>query len=188
MVYEITLRYEVILPLMLAAVISTIVGRLVYRESVYTARLADLGVRVGAMSDLTILRRLTAADVPLVAAVFVRSSDSAQRLLELSERTSVSDFVVADAADRYVGLVTGSDLREALLYRESIPLLDVSELMRTDLPTVTPEDTLDVVLDHFSTHEVNSLVVLDERGDRTVIGLVTRSRLMARYQRALMEE
>jgi CIC family chloride channel protein len=187
MVYEITLRYEVILPLMLAAVISTIVGRLVYRESVYTARLADLGVRVGAMSDLTILRRLTVADVPLVAAVFVRATDSAQRLLELSERTSVSDFVVTDAADRYVGLVTGSDLREALLYRESIPLLDVSELLRTDLPTVTPEDTLDVVLDHFSTHEVNSLVALDERGDRVVLGLVTRSRLMARYQHALME-
>jgi hypothetical protein len=32
---------------------------------------------------------------------------------------------------------------------------------------------------------VQSLAVLDERGDRAVIGLITRSRLMQRYQAEL---
>jgi CIC family chloride channel protein len=187
-VYEITQSYEVILPLMLAAVISTIVARLTYRENVYTVKLTDQGVRVGAMSDHTILRRLTVHDVPLVAPVFVHRGDSAQRLLELSEKMSVSDFIVTDRADRYLGLVTGGDLKEALLYREAIPLLQVDELQRTDLPTVRADETLDVVLDKFSSHDVHSLVVLDDAGDRRVLGLITRSRLMHRYQRALDED
>lgn len=187
-VYEITQSYEVILPLMFAAVISTIVGRLVYRESIYTPRLTEQGVRVGAMSDLTILRRLVATDVPLVAPVFVHPNDSAERLLELSERMSVSDFVVTGPGDRYVGMVTGSDLKEALVYREALPLLQVHELQRTDLPTVKPEETLDVVLDKFSAHDVASLVVLDEGDERAILGLITRSRLMRRYQGALTEE
>ncbi len=140
-VYEITQNYAVILPLMFAAVISTIVGRLVYRESVYTVRLTDQGVHVGRMSDLTILRRLTAQDVPLVAPVFVHPNDSAQRLLELSEKMSVSDFVVTDKSDRYLGLVTGADLKEALVYREAIPLLQVHELQRSDLPRVASTET-----------------------------------------------
>ncbi|MBT8486644.1 MAG: chloride channel protein [Phycisphaerales bacterium] len=187
-VYEITRSYEVILPLMLAAVISTIVARLFLRSSVYTVRLEDLGVRVGAMSDLTVLRRLVVQDVPLVAPVFVHPEDSAQRLLELSERMSVTDFVVTDRRHRYVALVTGGDLKEALVHREAIPLLQVNELQRSDLPTVTGEDTLDVVLDRFSRHDVNSLVVLDERGDGAVLGLITRSRLMQRYQDELSKD
>lgn len=184
-VYEITQSYEVILPLMFAAVISTIVARLVFRESVYTVRLTEQGVRLGAMSDLTILRRLTVADVPLLAPVFVHPDDSAQRLLELTEKMAVSDFVVTDRKNRYLGLVTGTDLKEALVYREAIPLLQVSELQRSDLPTVTSEETLDLVLDKFSRYDVFSLAVLHEHGDGAVMGLIARSRLMQRYQRAL---
>jgi len=184
-VYEITQNYAVILPLMFAAVISTIVGRLVYRESVYTVPLTAQGVHVGRMSDLTILRRLTAQDVPLVAPVFVHPNDSVQRLLELSEKMSVSDFVVTDKSDRYLGLVTGADLKEALVYREAIPLLQVNELQRSDLPRVSPTETLDMVLTKFSMHDVNSLVVLDEDSDGAVLGLITRSRLMHRYHSAL---
>jgi len=181
-VYEMTRDYRIVLPLMLAAVISTVVARLIMRDSIYTLKLTRRGVRIGQMSDLTILRRLVVDDVPLVAPVFVHPEESAQRLLELSERTSATDFVVTDRADHYLGLVTDADLKEALVYREAIPLLQVNELQRSDLPTVTLEETLDIVLDKFARHDVHSLAVLDERGDGAVLGLITRSRLMHRYQ------
>jgi CBS domain-containing protein len=82
-------------------------------------------------------------------------------------------------------MVTGADLKEALVYREAIPLLQVHELQRSDLPTVMPDDTLDVVIDKFAAHDVASLVVVDEQGHGAVLGLITRSRLMQRYQNAL---
>ena len=182
-VYEVTQSYEVILPLMFAAVVGTIVARLVSRDSVYTFKLSRLGVRMGAMSDLTILRRLTSQDVPLKEATPVLESDSAQKLLELMEKTGASDFVVTDVGGHYAGMVVSDDFREALVYRESIPLLQVSELRRCDLPTVSLEETLDIVLDKFSRSDVQSLVVVDDRDQIT--GLITRSRLMARYQKAL---
>jgi len=182
-VYEVTQSYEVILPLMFAAVVGTIVARLVSKDSVYTFKLSRLGVRMGAMSDLTILRRLTSQDVPLKEAIPVLESDSAQKLLELMEKTGASDFVVTDVGGHYTGMVVSDDFREALVYRESIPLLQVSELRRCDLPTVSPEETLDIVLDKFSRSDVQSLVVVDDSDQIT--GLITRSSLMARYQKAL---
>ncbi|MCH8165657.1 MAG: chloride channel protein [Planctomycetes bacterium] len=181
-VYEITRSYQIILPLMLAAVISTVVSQLISRQSIYTLKLARRGVRIGAMSDLTILRRLSVSDVPLDRPAMVHPDDSAQRLLELSEESSTGDFVVVDEQDHYVGMVTGDDLRAALVYREAIPLLQVNELQRGDLPVVTPDDTLDVVLDKFSRHDVHSLAVLDESGGGRVLGLITRSHLMRKYQ------
>ncbi len=72
---------------------------------------------------------------------------------------------------------------QALVYRESIPLLQVSELTRHDLPTISLEETLDVILDKFSRSDVQSLVVLDESD--SITGVITRTRLMARYQKAL---
>lgn len=187
-VYEITRSYELILPLMFTAVLATVIGRLVLRESVYTVKLARMGVITGGMSDLTILRRLSAEDVRLEPPVLVHPSETGQRLLDLSEQRHASDFVVVDDHDHYVGMVTGADLRAALVYREAIPLLQVSELQRGDLPTVSPEETLDVVLDKFSRYDVHSLAVLDDSRDGAVVGMITRSRLMHRYQWALKED
>ena len=97
---------------------------------------------------------------------------------------SVTDFVVTDRSDRYVGLVTAADLKEALVYREAIPLLQVHELQRTDLPTVTPRRDARRRARQFSTHDVKSLVVLDEDGGGAMLGLITRSRLMHCYRDA----
>lgn len=212
-VYEITQSYEIILPLMFSAIIATVVSRLMHGESMYTAALSRLGVRLGTMIDLTLLRRLSVSDVPLEAAVTVGSSESAQRLMELSEEHVATDFVVVDDDGRYAGVVTSADLTAALIYREAIPLLQVSELLRADLPTVTPEETLDIVLDKFSAHDVQCLVVLESASDRgregdmarprrmhhravnpkqtrprRILGLITRSNLMDRYQDAINVE
>jgi len=186
-VYEVTRSYELILPLMFAAVISTLIGRLIERESIYTSWLAKSGLTVGALSDQTILRRLSVSEIPLTKAVTVRVDDSAARLLKLSENTHLSDFVVVDDHGNYIGMVTGNDLRAALVYRDAIPLLQVSELVRSDLPTVSPDESFDVVLSKFSVHDVTSLPVMEPTGDGAVLGLITRGKLLTKYQRELSQ-
>jgi CIC family chloride channel protein len=185
-VYEVTQSYELILPLMFAAVVSTVVARFVCKDSVYTFKLSRLGVRMGAMSDLTILRRLTPEDIAIQPATIVKRIDSAQQLVNLMEAEGTADFVVVDDHNKYCGMVTSEDLRAALVYREAIPLLQVSELQRSDLPTISNEETLDIVLDKFSRSDVEALVLLSETGE--ISGLVTRSQLMKRYQIALDED
>lgn len=188
LVYEITQTYVLIVPLMLCAVISVIIGRLLCRDNAYTAELAAAGIRLGGTTDLTLLRQLSVRDVPLMPPVTVRPNDSGQRLLELSERFAVTDFVVVNESENYLGMVTGADLQAALVFREAIPLLQVEEIERTDLPSVTLDDTLDVALDRFSDHDAASLAVVSGTdGGGRVIGVLTRTRLMREYQHALSE-
>ncbi len=184
-VYEITRSYEIILPLMLAAVISTITSRILYPESAYTMKLAAMGVRVGGTSDLPLLRRLTAGDVPLLPPIVVRPEEPAQRLIDLAESTGVGDFVVLDGDDRYVGMVTGVDLRRTLVFREAVPLMQVSDLIRRDLPVVDPSETLDLVLERFNTTDVHCLAVGLANGDGRIAGVLARSRVLKRYQQSL---
>ena len=184
-VYELTRSYETILPVMLCAVVATVIGRLLAPDSVYTAKLAAHGVRVGGTSDLALLRRLSVTDVSLLTPIVVRRNEPADRLVELSEQTGVGDFVVLDAAGRYAGMVTGVDLRRALVFREALPLMQVDDLTRIDLPTVTPNETLDLVLEKFNHADVNCLAVVDAARRETVQGVIARSRVLRRYQQML---
>ena len=185
-VYEVTQSYDVILPLMFAAVVSTVVARFICKDSVYTFKLSRLGVRMGALSDLTVLRRLTPEDVLIKEATVVKMTDSAQTLVDLLESTGTSDFVVTDEHDKYCGMVTADDLRAALVFREAIPLLQVHEIQRSDLPTVSKDEPLDIVLDKFSRSDVQSLVLVSAKGE--ISGIITRAHLMKRYQTALNQD
>ena len=183
LVFEITADYQVILPVMLVSILATAVAQVCLRDSVYGAWLRDKGIRTGTFSDLTLLRRMTVQEVPLTPAVMVLPEDPAQRLIELAEDYAVVDYVVTDESDKYVGMVVGQDVRATLLQRDAVPLMIVAELMRTNLPVVSPQETLDVVLEQFSRHDVSSLTVVDA-GDR-VKGMISRSRLMRQYHLAL---
>ena len=185
--FELTRDVYVLLPIMLAAVMSTLVAQTVMRDSIYSLKLRRRGVLVGTMADLTIMRRLTARAVTPVPHVSVRMSDPLSKLLELRGSYHIADFVVTDDDGRYVGMVTAQDVRTALIEREAIPYLLVEELARADLPTVHPEDTLDRVLEKFSMHDVGSLALVDATDEDRPVGLITRSRLMRRYQEALRE-
>ena len=182
LVFEITGDYQVILPVMLVSILATTVAQLVFRDSIYGMWLADRGIKTGTYSDLTLLRRMTCHDIPLSPAVTVHPEDPAARLIKLAEDYAVVDYVVIDETERYVGMVVGQDVRTTLVQRDAIPLMIVAELMRTNLPTIAPHQTLDVVLEQFARHDVSSLAVVE--GDR-LKGVITRSRLMRQYQQAL---
>ena len=173
------------LPLMLTAVIAALASRVLYRDSIYTAELASLGIRLGGMSDLTVLRRLHVSNLPLDTAITVSATDELSKVVGISAEHGVDDFVVLHEDGTYRGMVTSNDLRQALLNRQVIALLRVDEITRDDLPVVFENETLDVALDRFSRHDVERLTVLSRDKPERVLGLLSRAALMNRYQREL---
>ena len=186
LVFEITRDYKVILPVMLVSILATLIAQVRLRDSIYTLALHERGIRMGTHADLTLLRRLEVAAIPLTPAVLVHPQEPAQRLIDLAEDFAVSDYVVCDDEDLYIGMVVGEDVRTTLVQREAVPLMIVSELMRTDLPTVARSETLEMVLDKFARHEVSSLTMVDD--NRRVLGMLTRSRLMRHYHQELDQQ
>jgi len=195
--FELTNDYKVILPIMLAAVVATSIAQLVLRDSIYSLKLRRRGLTLGSAVDYSLLRKLTARDITTVPHVVVRPSEPLSKLLELRDAYRIVDFVVLDSENRYAGMVTGQDLRTALIEREAIPYLLVAELIRQDLPTIHPDETLDAVLRKFSECDVSSLALVEQpdtppaagapNKPGKVLGLITRGRLMRRYNDALTE-
>lgn len=188
MLYEITREPKVVLPVMFAAIIAVAGARLLLRESIYTLKLARRGVRTGSVTDLTILRRITVDEVERQIARFVHAADPLQRLIDLASQTDrhagstgAVDFVVVDDDDVYQGMVTGRDVHTALLQPEAVSLLVVGELIHSAVPTVSPNDTLDLVFDKFATNDVEALPVADPNDETRVTGLITQRAALRRY-------
>ncbi len=184
-VFELTQDHKVMLPAMLACIVSVAVARLVYPYSVYSQGLRMRGVHIGASADLVLLRRITVEQIPLDPLTIVRPNDPLQHLIDLSALTSTYDFVVLDPAGKYQGFVSSNDLNPVLLGRSAVPLLVVGDVMRSDIPPVLSSDDLATVLDAFSRHDLNHLPVCPPGNPDKIIGLISRTALIRKYQETL---
>ncbi|MBL4699089.1 MAG: chloride channel protein, partial [Phycisphaerales bacterium] len=117
--FEITREPHVLAPIMLAAIVSTAVTRKLMPDSIYTAKLRRAGVRIGTNRDMSLLRHVPVSSVeyaPLPPEP-VYASDPLSKLITLHAHHNVPDFPVVDADGQYIGMVTGADMRTALIDR-----------------------------------------------------------------------
>jgi len=182
LLFELTRNYQVMLPIMLSGVTATVLFRAVMKESIYTIPLTKMGVRAGAAVGIAALRRIGIDQLPHRAAAIARPGQTLAEIVARSQATGASDYVVTDEKDAYLGLLQDEDVRMVMFAPESAPLLLVGEVMRTNVPPLTPTDTLEAAWDLFARHDVNQLaVVVTENGKSTVTGMVARADLMRRY-------
>lgn len=188
LLFEVTREPRVLLPAMLACVVATVVAQRRMRDSIYTAKLRQSGLILGGTRDLTVMRRVHLSSIrpaPLPPEP-IYPSDPLSKVIDMLPVHRGSDFPVVDPSGRYLGMVTGEDVRAALIDREAIPLLLVAELLRADLPTLSPEESLDTVMDKFAQHDVACLCMVDAHS-RAPRGLISRVAVLKRYQVALSE-
>ncbi len=190
LLFEITRDAYVLLPIMLSAVVATIVAQLLMRDSIYTHALRARGLLLGSTLDTTMLRKLTARDIQAGPHNPIHPDDPITRLLEYRDRLRINDFVICDREGCFLGMVTGDDLRQVVLAPDAAPYMTVDELLRKDFPVIDPDETLDSAMEKFSKHLVASLPLVEGGTGpraRRVTGLITLARLMATYQKALAE-
>ncbi len=124
-------------------------------------------------------------DVQHQPVYFVNPEDPLQVLIDRAGKTDATDFVVVDEQSVYQGMALGSDVHTALLQPEAVSLLVVGDLLRPNVPTVRPSETLDAVLDKFARSETTALPVTREEDDLRVESLISRRDVMRRYQEEL---
>ncbi len=183
--FEMTREYKVILPVMLSATVALVIAQFLFRDSIYTLKLRRRGIHFESRADTALLRRLNVKMVMNPQTNLVYDDTPLQEVIQKAIDLENPDFIVVDHTNNYVGLLTGSDLRAALLQPESVPFLLAGELAHTNAPTVGPDETLDKVLDKFSRLDIHTMAVHSTFSNNEYIGMITRTALMRRYQQEL---
>jgi CIC family chloride channel protein len=171
MMFELTLDYQVVLPLMPACVLAYYMarrfdGRSIYSESLlakdsnpYERKLADL--RVGD------LMRPNPVSVPRTAPFEV----IAQTFL-----TQRFNYLYVTGKDKeFAGAISLHDVKSYLNAPELAHLVIADELRREIFPTITPEVPLPEALDRFAAHDGERLPVISDDDHRRLVGSISKT-------------
>ena len=186
LVFELTNDYRLILPIMIASVVSLLVSKRLNRDSIYTTRLTRMGEKVYHGADLSALTRITVDQVYDRVPDVVREDMPLQRILYMIKYSRYNDLPVVDSEDRFLGMISFQDLRTMLLESDMGSLVLARDVLHEDVLTVSPGDTLLEALNRFGIHDLDHLPVVDSIDKHRLLGLLSRSDVMARYNKELL--
>ncbi len=174
-IFELTGDYRIILPLMVAIVISTAVASLLGHDSIYTLKLRRRGIELR-HKNTPLMQRLTVADAMRAIPAPIAAGAPVSALLDrfASGRDQALPVVAGDGA--YAGIIT---LR-ALDAAADQPDATAGDLA-VSLPTVEPGQSLDTALERLLRSDADGLPVSSIHGHIT--GWVSHRDVLSAYQR-----
>ena len=186
-VFEMSNDYRLILPLMLATVISTFLAERIFQESIYTLKLKLKGITLQAGRDVDVLQTIRVEEAMTTNPLTVPHTMTLEALSETFARTGRHGFIVLDANDQLWGLVTLNNLRVALADGEKASQVQVADIAvpRSELAVAYPDETLGEALARMGVRGVGRMPVLDRAHPDRLVGLIRRDDVIRGYRLAL---
>ena len=157
MIFELTLDYQIILPLMLACVVGYYTSVSIEKRSIYAEALK----RKGAADYRHQLAELHVRDLMKLDPVTVSST---ARFAEIAQKFIANRFTYLYVADRghFAGAISLHDIKNYLNAPELAEIVIAGDILRHPFPTVRPEVSLTRALDRFTHHDGERLPVVNK--------------------------
>jgi CIC family chloride channel protein len=185
LIFELSAEYHIILPLLMACILSTITASIFKRGSIYSLKLLRRGVEISRGREQTILRNITVRDVMVRDIKSVLESAPMVTVVELFRRFNLSCLTVVNAQGELVGIISFHDIAGAASEEEMSFLLIARDMATIEVDTVVPTDTLDEVLKKMEAEKVGQIAVVAEDGSGKLVGLVLEKDVLDAYEREL---
>jgi len=185
--FEMTGDYNIILPLMLATVVSTLISRLLSSESIYTLKLTRRGIHLEQGQDMDVMQGVTVREAMSAEIDAVPPEMPLVELADAFARTHHHGFPVVDGNGDLVGVVSIRDLEQAL----SAGVMDgkkVVDIATTEgLLVAYPDEPMWKALKRLGTRDVGRLPVVQEEGSWQLVGMIRREDIVRAYNHAIVK-
>jgi CIC family chloride channel protein len=179
--FEMTNDYRIILPLMLAVVFSALLSRKLYRESIYTLKLARRGVRLEFGRDIDVMQGVLVGEAMTTDLDTVDADLSLIELDQAFHETHHHGFPVLDSHGDLFGVVTVQDLERAK-ERGSIEGLRVHNIATRQILVAHPDEPVWAALKRLGIRDVGRLPVVDRQNPQRLVGLIRRYDIVRAYK------
>lgn len=186
LIFEMTGDYFLILPVMASTVISTIIYRMRYDETIYTLKVVSRGIRFRAGRDVDIMAATPVRDAMTHRLLWIPEEMTVEGFLERSAEEQHEWFPVLNQSGELTGVVTAQDVQKALGNGDL--QAKMGDLSTKDMVTVTSYDTLHDVLVRFHVRDLGHLPVVDADNPKRLVGIISRAHIVRAYNRALVDK
>jgi CIC family chloride channel protein len=170
MIFELTLDYQIILPLMLACVVGYYTSVSIEKRSIYAEALK----RKGAGDYRKQLAELHVRDLMKPKPLTVAPTAGFAEIGEKFIATRFNYLYVTDR-DRFLGAVSLHDIKNFLNTPELATVVIAKDILRESFPALPPEASLTEALERFSHHDGERLPVVSEANGQALIGSVSKT-------------
>ncbi|MBW1695789.1 MAG: chloride channel protein [Deltaproteobacteria bacterium] len=187
-IFEMTGDYKIILPLMTTCIISTVAGRQMMRESIYTLKLIRRGIDIRAGKEVNVLKSIPVKEVMNPNVETLTESLTMEQLADIVSKSKHNSFPVLDEDGNLTGMLSYIDYRDAVFDENLKDLVVVKELASSKVVTVTLDDNLFDALEKISVRDFSLLPVVDSNNPKKLIGILTRRDIIGAYTRAVVKK
>lgn len=186
--FEMTGDYKIILPLMIACIISTIASGQMVTESIYTLKLARRGVSLKAGKETNVLKSIRVRDVMNREVETIREDATLGDLADKISRSKYNSFPVVDESGRLTGVLSLLDYRDVAFDENLRNLVVAKELATPDVVTVSLEDNLYDALERITSRDFSILPVVYPDDHSRLAGVLTRRDIIRAYDQAVIQK
>jgi CIC family chloride channel protein len=180
MIFEMTLSYQVVLPLMLSCVVAYVVARSLDGDSMYEITLK----RHRDAAERMRLRGTHMSELIKPAETVLQSDAPFREVARLFLKYPVKYIYITDSQQRYLGVVALQDVTSLLLDKNDTDSKCAGDFIRSHfLHEVTPDMALGQALQLFLDHQGERLPVIASVEDRRLLGVVYKTSLLEAYFR-----
>ena len=186
MIFEISLNYSIMPPLMIGCAVATLVGRRLHPDSVYTEPLRRKGValdreshRLGDATSQTVGDLMRAPVPPL------RETSGFQEVVNRFLTGSNNFLPVVDRDQRLLGVVALLDMKESLNAELELSSVIAYDLMRPPPPCLTPNQRLVDALPVLLSSEQRNIPVVNNLVEFRLVGSVGRAEALGLLSEAI---
>jgi CIC family chloride channel protein len=179
MIFEMTLSYQVVLPLMLSCVVAYFVSRAIGKTSMYEITLR----RNQEELERTRLRATQMRELIRPAQTVVPPNATVHDMTRVFLEYPVKYLYVANESGAFLGVVALKDITSDLLDKRDTSTRTAADYLQPHFDVLTPDMPLGVALQHFMAFQGERLPVVESAAHPRLAGVVYKTSLLDAYFR-----
>ncbi|NKJ49486.1 chloride channel protein [Burkholderia sp. SG-MS1] len=179
MIFEMTLSYQVVLPLMLSCVVAYFIARAIGKTSMYEITLR----RNREEQERARLRATQMRELIRPAETVVLPSATVPDMTRVFLEYPVKYLYVANESGAFLGVVALKDITSDLLDKHDTSAKTAADYLQPHFDVLTPDMSLGVALQHFMAFQGERLPVVESAAHPTLAGVVYKTSLLDAYFR-----
>jgi len=184
-VFELTNDYQIILPLMITCILSTIIFKSLSRESIYTLKLVKRNIVIKNGAEINIMKSLYAKDIYTTTFESIGANWNFDRLVTTVLSGKAPYFPVVDSRKAVIGIISIHDIKENLYDKHILKdILIAKDIASTDLMKVTLEMNCHQIMSLMSSKNLEGLPVVKKDTDK-IIGMIWRKDIIDAYNKEI---
>jgi len=179
-IFEMTGNYQIILPVMLTCVISSLLMNVIKQESISAVQLNRRGVKISGGQDSGLMETLTVRQAMNPDVISIPMGTKVREVIKIFDENEHHGYPIINDKEELCGIVTLGDLKIAIGKNQEENLIEEIATMEV-VETVYPDEWFATALRRLGRRDCGRLPVVSRTNNKKLVGIVTRGDIIKIY-------